>query len=206
VLRQLLVRPDAFYGLLQAAATNAVEAATLLSEACDRYPERLDVAAAIHGRERRGDELLAELGRRIEQAFATPIDGRDLLAIGTALDRVVDAIDDVADELLLYRVASLPEQARAQARVLMYACERIADATARLARMPALHAELGDVRTLEEEGDRLRRDATAQLFHSGLDPLEIVRLKSVHEALERAIDECRAVADAMALVTIRHRW
>jgi uncharacterized protein Yka (UPF0111/DUF47 family) len=65
--------------------------------------------------------------------------------------------------------------------------------------------DLDDVRSLEEEGDRLRRDATAPLFHSGLDALEIVRLKNVHEGLECAIDACRAIADDLATVALRDR-
>ena len=183
-----------------------VDAAVLLREACDRYPEGLELTEQIHALAQRGDALRARLGERIERALMTPVDGRDLHALAMLVDAICDRVDDVADELVLYRPAALPEQARAQARVLMLACERVADAVIRLPRLPDLGAELDDVRRLEEEGDRLRRDATAALFGSGLDAIEIVRLKSIHESLERAIDACRAVADLLAIVALKHRW
>jgi uncharacterized protein Yka (UPF0111/DUF47 family) len=184
--------------LVDACARNVVDAAVLLADLCDRYPERLEQAAGISDFEQRGDEFVAELSRRIERTLATPIDARDLVGLAVAVD--------VADDLVLLRPATLPEEARAQAVVLLQACERIADATARLHRLPDLSAELDDVRRLEDEGDRLRRVATAKLFCSGLPPVEIMRLKRVHEALEAAIDATRAVADRIAVVVIKHRW
>jgi uncharacterized protein Yka (UPF0111/DUF47 family) len=199
-------RSDRFFSDVALAAACAIEAAVLLSDALDRYPERLDLLAGIHPIERRCDEIVDALRVAIGAAFSTPVDRRDLLALALAIDDVIDRIDDVADEVVLYRPVALPEQARAQGRVLMAACEGVGDAIGRLPRLGGIGVHLEEIRAFEEEGDRLRRDATARLFHSGLDALEIVRLKSIHEALEEAIDACRAVADRIATLAIKNRW
>ncbi len=178
----------------------------LLSDALDRYPEGITRLEDIHPIERRCDGIVAGLRVAIEEAFSTPVDGRDLLALARAVDDVLDRIDDVADEVALYRPVALPEQARAQGRVLVAATESVGDAIRRLPRLGGIGVYLSEVQAFEEEGDRLRRDATARLFHSGLDALEIVRLKSIHEALEDAIDACRAVADRLATLSIKNRW
>ena len=206
LLARLTPRSRAVFGLIVAAVQNAGEAALRLRDACDRYPEGRERARELHALEVRGDELVVELVTQVQRAFSTPVDAPDLVALVRSIDGIVDAIDDAADALLLFAPAALPGQARAQARVLVAACDRLADAAGRLDRLPDLSAEVADVYALEEEGDRLRRDATAWLFHSGLPPVEIVRLKGVHEALELAIDACRVTADRMAMIAVKHRW
>jgi uncharacterized protein Yka (UPF0111/DUF47 family) len=173
---------------------------------CDRYPERLERAARIAVVEQEADALVRRLADRVHRSFATPIEARDLLALGEVVDSVVDRVDDVGDRLVLLRPPALPEEARAQARVLVRACERLGDATRRLAGFPDLTSEQEDVRALEREADALRLDATAKLFHSGLPPLQIVALKSVHEAIEAAVDACRDAANLLAAVALKNRW
>jgi hypothetical protein len=206
LVSRLSPRRKAVFGLVATAARNAVEAAGDLRDVCDRYPEGRERARLLHEREERGDELVALLSAQVQRALTTPVDARDLAELAIAIDRIVDAVDAAASALFVLAPAALPEQARAQARTLVAACERVADAAARLHRAPDLGREVADVRALEEDGDRLRRDAVAALFHSGLPPVEIVRLKSVHEALEEAIDACRTAVDRMAMLAFKERW
>jgi uncharacterized protein Yka (UPF0111/DUF47 family) len=202
---RLFGRGATFFGILADGATTAVDAAVLLRDACDRYPEHVASLDLIHALEQRGDAHVARMRTALDSAFATPVASRDLHLLAVGFDAVTNCIDEVAVELALFRPRTLPEGARAQARVLMLACERLADAAGRLPAFPLIGGDLHEVRALEEEGDRLRRDATAALFHSGLDALEIIRLKNVHESLERAIDACRSVADDLAMVALRDR-
>ena len=184
----------------------AVEAATLLADVCDRYPEGVSQLAEVKRVEEAADASVAELRALLDATLAAPADPRELVALAIIVDDVIDAIDDVADELLVFRPESLPEEARAQAQVLVRACELLADVLDRVHRFPETASELDEVRMLEREGDKLRREAVARLFGSGAAPLEIVRLKAVHEGLERAIDATRDAADGLAVLTLRHRW
>ena len=46
-----------------------------------------------------------------------------------------------------------------------------------------------ELKSLEDEGDRILRDALAALFRGdGIDPLIVIRWKDIYEALERALD------------------
>jgi uncharacterized protein Yka (UPF0111/DUF47 family) len=202
---RLFERGATFFAIVRDAALIAHDASIRLRETCDRYPEQFELVAEIERIEERGDDAVARMRAAVDGTFATPLDPRDLLLLVVGFDDVTDRIHEVAVELALFRPRALPEGARAQARVLMLACARLADAAGRLPAFDLIGHDLDDVRSLEEEGDRLRRDATAALFHSGLDALEIVRLKNVHEGLERAIDACRAIADDLATVALRDR-
>jgi uncharacterized protein Yka (UPF0111/DUF47 family) len=65
--------------------------------------------------------------------------------------------------------------------------------------------ELIELRELEDEGDRLVRDAVAELFRSGADPLTIIRWKDIHEHLEEAVDACENAADVLEAILVKNR-
>ena len=45
-----------------------------------------------------------------------------------------------------------------------------------------------EVHRLENEGDRIVREAIASLFEGGIDPMVVIRWKDIFERLENAID------------------
>jgi len=51
-----------------------------------------------------------------------------------------------------------------------------------------------EVNRLENEGDRIAREAVASLFEEGVDPLVVIRWKDIYERLEQAIDATERVA------------
>jgi len=193
------------FELLAEASRNVVVAATLCAELYERYPETDDRVARIGAAEDAGDRITHELHAMLNGTFVTPIDREDLLALAGALDTICDEIDESATVLELVGPVSVPERARAQARIVQLASERLSDATERLARMPDLAPELQDVYALEDEGDRIRRDAIARLFASGEAPLEVVRLKTIHEQLERAVDATKTAARALETIVVKNR-
>ena len=65
--------------------------------------------------------------------------------------------------------------------------------------------QLIELRALEDEGDRLRREGVAELFHSGADPLTVVRWKDIHEGLEEAVDACENAADVLEAILVKNR-
>jgi uncharacterized protein Yka (UPF0111/DUF47 family) len=65
--------------------------------------------------------------------------------------------------------------------------------------------QLVAVRELEDEGDRLSREAIADLFRPGADPLVIIRWKDIHEQLEEAVDACENAADVLEAILVKNR-
>ena len=67
------------------------------------------------------------------------------------------------------------------------------------------NGELRGLRELEDEGDRLVRQAVAELFRSGQDPLSIIRWKDIHEQLEEAVDAFQTAADVLEAILVKNR-
>ena len=61
-----------------------------------------------------------------------------------------------------------------------------------------------EINRLENDGDRISRDAIASLFESGIDPLVVIRWKDIFERLEEAIDACEHVANTLEGIAIQH--
>jgi hypothetical protein len=193
------------FDLLDESARNLILMSTLLAGLYDRFPEAGDRVARIQAAERESDRITREVYRSLQRAFSTPGRREDLFALVLALDEISDAIERAATELELVGVRSVPERARAQARLVLQACERLADAIERLRRQPNLEAEVADIYALEDEGDQIVRDALARLFASGAEPLEIVRTKTLHERLEHAVDLTKAAAATLEQIAVTTR-
>ena len=193
-----------FFELLEQAADNVVGAAELLHGLLAEFPDGVERAAAIGECEHRGDSIRREVIDRLNREVATPIEHADLLALTSALDDIVDLIDEVAACLSLYCVDAPMIQAEALAHVLVDAARVLAAAVHKLAGFEDISEHVVEVHRLENEGDRLVRDAIASLFEHGIDPMVVIRWKDIFERLEDAIDSTERAAYVLEGVVIKN--
>jgi predicted phosphate transport protein (TIGR00153 family) len=202
---RLIPQTREFYTLFDRSAQNLVSTAQLLLDLLENYPDRRDLVEQIKDREHEGDSVTHDIVQLVNKTFVTPIDGEDIYDLATALDDVCDFMDQVADELNLYGVDEVPQEAIEQAGVIFKAVGKLADAIAHLEGLKDISALLVEIHTLEDEGDRIVRAATAQLFRGGHDPLVVIRWKDIHEHLEQAVDACEHSAHVLESIYLKHR-
>jgi len=200
----LAPRDREFFDLFEEAGGNILRAAALLEELLTQYPERNELAREILICEQEGDRITHDIIQRLNQTFVTPIDREDIYELASALDDVVDYTEEVADYLGLYKIEAPMEQAQLLAHVLMQACRQIAEAMPRLRSFDAISRYTVEINRLENDGDRISRDAIASLFESGIDPLVVIRWKDIFERLEEAIDACEHVANTLDGIVIKN--
>jgi uncharacterized protein len=193
-----------FFDLFEEAAANVVHAADLLDEMLAHYPDRADLARDIVVCEQEGDRITHDVHHRLNSTFVTPIDRDEVLAPVSALDDIVDLIDEVADYFGLYKIEAPMEQSQRLAHVLLQAARQIAEAMPRLRTFAPLSHYTVEINRLENDGDRISRDAIASLFESGIDPLVVIRWKDIFERLEEAIDACEHVANTLEGIVVQH--
>ena len=195
-----------FFHLFQRASENVVEITALLKELLDTYPDDgHDLIARIKEREHDGDRLTSELVGLVNRTFVTPFDRDDIFRLAAAIDDICDLIDEAAANLELYDARRVPERAREQADVTHRAAAQLLVAVGRLEGFRDADAELRELRNLEDEGDRLVRQAVAELFRSEQDPISIIRWKDIHEGLEEAIDAFQTASDVLEAILVKNR-
>ncbi len=200
----LIPREERFFDLFAEDAANVLGAARLLEAMLRTYDSPEQRAAEIRAAEHRGDEISHDIGHRLERTFVTPFDREDMLGLISALDDVLDFIEEVADTFVLYRVEAPTAVAVQQASIVVKQCEQLHDALLHLRGFKGLEAQWIEVHRLENEGDLLARQAIADLFSAGGDPLEVIKWKEIYALLESTIDKCEDVANIIERITIKH--
>src|SRR6188472_3220712 len=185
-----------FFSLYAQASANAIEIARLLVELLETFPDDGEgLIRQIKEREHQGDELTHDVVNLLNRTFVTPFDRDDMYRLAGAIDDVCDHVDEAADNLGTYGVDRVPEKAVEQARVIHEAARNLDAAVQRLDGFKDSQAQLIELRRLEDEGDRLVRDAVGDLFKNVEDPIAIIRWKDIHERLEEACDALENAAD-----------
>jgi uncharacterized protein len=193
-----------FFDLFERAGENIVRAAELLDEMLARYPETADLARDILDCEHDGDRITHDLIKRLNQTFVTPIDREDVVQLASALDDIVDYTEEVADYLGLYKIEAPMAQAQRLAGVLRDATRQIAAAIPLIPGFKDISDHMVEVHRLENEGDRITREAIASLFETGIDPMVVIRWKDIFERLENAIDSTERAAFILEGIVIKN--
>jgi predicted phosphate transport protein (TIGR00153 family) len=195
-----------FFELYNRAAANSVVIAQLLVRLVENFPNDRDtLAREIKDAEHEGDRFTHELIDLLNRTFVTPFDRDDMYRLAGALDDVCDHVDEAAGNILGYGVSEIRPKARQQAAVIERAASKLQEAVGKLEGFKDSKRELIELRTLEDEGDRLNREAIAELFASGEDALMIIRWKDIHAQLEEAADACENAADVLEAILVKNR-
>ncbi|MBV9607114.1 MAG: DUF47 domain-containing protein [Solirubrobacterales bacterium] len=198
-------RDRAYFELFEEAGRNATLAAELLERLLENFPDSRELAAEILECEHEGDRITHDIIDRLNHTFVTPIDREDILALASALDDIVDYTEEVADYLGLYRIEAPMDQAISLAHVLSMSCKEIGKAIPLLRGFkPELSEHTVEINRLENEGDRITREAVASLFDARIDPMVVIRWKDIFERLEAAIDSTEHVADILYGIVIKN--
>ncbi|HEV7772432.1 MAG TPA: DUF47 domain-containing protein [Conexibacter sp.] len=197
-------RDREFFDLFEEASANILRGADLLDRMLRNYPETKELAREILLCEQEGDRITHDIINRLNQTFVTPIDREDILELASTLDDIIDLTEEVADYLGLYKVEAPMEQAQRLAHILMQACRQIAEAMPRMRDFKDISHYTVEIHRLENEGDRVTREAIASLFDNGIDPMVVIRWKDLFERLEDAVDATERVANTLSGIVIKN--
>jgi predicted phosphate transport protein (TIGR00153 family) len=200
----LLPRDRTFFDLFIEAGQNTVHAATLLDRMMHRWPEEAGISREILKAEQEGDRITHDIIKRLNTTFVTPIDREDIYGLATQMDDIVDFTEEAADFLGLYKIEAPMEQAGALTKVLVAACEQLAAGLEHLRDFKDLDKYWIEIHRLENEGDRISRDAVASLFSNGIDPMVVIRWKDMFAVLENAIDATETAAQILEGIVIKN--
>jgi len=152
-----------FFDLFEEAGANIVRAAELLERMLEQWPDGAELARDVVICEQEGDRITHDIIQRLNSTFVTPIDREDIYALASALDDIVDFIEEVADFLGLYRIEASMDKATEMGRILHESARAVAGAIPRLRTFKDIHHYTVEVNRLENDGDRVLREALASL-------------------------------------------
>jgi predicted phosphate transport protein (TIGR00153 family) len=205
VARFSLVPQDrVFFDLFAESGQNTLRSSKLLRDMLSQWPDDSGIGRDLLKAEQEGDRITHDIVRRLNTTFVTPIDREDIYGLATQLDDIVDHIEEVADFMGLYRIEAPMEQAQAMAEVLVKSCEQLYGLLQNLRGFKDLEHYWIEVHRLENDGDRIYRDAVASLFAERIDPMVVIRWRDIFLRLERAIDATETAAHILEGIVIKN--
>jgi len=194
-----------FFVLFTRAGENALEVAQLVERRFREHPSSSVTQAQVKAAETAGDTITRDLITLLNTQYLTPFDREDIYQLATEIDDVVDHLEEASDLLNLYGVATPTRHVFEQCEIVVKAVEQLSIACANLKGMNGVQQALIELKTFEDQGDRILREAIASLFRSDkIDPLIVIRWKDIYEALERALDACDTAANVIANIVVKN--
>lgn len=195
-IRRFMPREERFHELLAEDTQNLTRAAQLFAAVArsTSLEERRVKITELKALEHEGDQNTRRIFDALNSTFITPLDREDIHSIATNLDDILDFMEAVAHNLVLFELADSPEALRQFADILVAMVEEIDRITGllwNLAKAPLIQEKMVRVSELENRADALYSTVIADLFKGKLPPLDILKWKEVYDGLEDACDACK---------------
>jgi len=201
---KILPREESFYDLFEKDAANLSEGARLLIKLLADFHDPESSHAEISQREHEGDEITHQIIRALNTTFVTPFDREDIHRLASGMDDILDAIEAVADLLVLHRIEQIIPEMQQLADVLSRAADQLQQAMAELRGFDGLEKYWVEINRLENEGDRVYRKTVAHLFSGEYKAMDVLKWKDLVDQLEAAIDGCEDVANTLESIVLKH--
>ena len=193
---RLIPKEESFFDLFEKASDNLFEAAKLLAETMADFDKLQDNALRMERIEHGGDQIVHEISARLNQTFITPLDREDIHHLASALDDVLDLIEQTTERFVLFKVKQVTPFAKELAQVVQRQVEQIHMIMPELRdpRNKDIITHCIEINRLENAGDRVLRNALEELFANHTDAIEVIKWRELYEILEGATDKCEDVA------------
>ena len=200
----LVPQDKEYFRLFSEFAANLDKAAQLLAALMNDFDDPKGKARQMLELEHVGDKIVHDIFRHLNKTFVTPLDREDIYNLASTLDKILDSIEETADLMVLYRIASPTTHAVEQAVVLAKQTAVIKTALDGLEKRKGLDDHWIEINRLENDGDRLYRDAVAELFDGDMKCTEIIKWKDIYATLETAMDQCEDVANILESIVLKN--
>ena len=198
-----------YFNAFQKVTEYACLAATELNTAIKDFDTTLlqQQLDSMHAIEHDADKLRHEIMEVLAKEFLPPIEREDIVALSNALDDVVDTVEDVLIGMYVYNVQEIREAAVSYADVILQCCEAVQSMMLEFPKFQKsknLLQYIKNVNHLEGKGDVLYSETTRQIFTSSLDPVEVMKWRSIFDRMEKACDACEEVAHIVESVVLKN--
>jgi len=200
----LIPQEREYFRLFSEFAETLDQAAQLLTALLADYATLKSTARQMVELEHVGDKIVHDIVNRLNKSFVTPLDREDIYDLASTLDEILDSIEATVDLLLLYRIPAPTTHVSEQAGVLAAQTALVRQAIDGLEKRKGLDKFWIEINRLENEGDRLHRDAVAELFDGEMKCTDIIKWKDIYTTLEAAIDQCEDVANILETIVLKN--
>jgi predicted phosphate transport protein (TIGR00153 family) len=201
----LIPKDEKFFAMFKEQTVNIIEGAQLLKEMLDRFENPPLSQKMIKDVEHKADHLTHDIIKKLNKSFVTPLDREDIYSLAGALDDILDLIDATAQRFVMYNIEKPTQEAKELAFLILKSCQSLDKAVALLGgKLEPIAEYCVEVNALENEADRVYREAVSRLFDEEKDPIQLIKWKELYEILEKVTDRCEDAANILESVVVKN--
>ncbi|MFV0305225.1 MAG: DUF47 domain-containing protein [Moheibacter sp.] len=209
ILQFLVPKDKKFFPLFKELSTIVVKMADALHEAVllKTAEEREKYFDKIKRLDEEADEIAHKINFELSKNFLTPFDREDVYALANRINEVADFIDGSASRMKLYQVEKVKKSIRKITEANLEACQNIDEALSHLEGFSNLAMVLKKcerIDKLENKVDNIYDKEIYEIFDEYENVKDIIKYKEVFSALETTTDKCKAVADVLESISVKH--
>lgn len=201
-------KEDFYFKNLSSCVEISYEAAKMLKDIIQDFKKETfkEQVSAMHELEQKGDSRKHEMMEALNQAFITPIEREDLIALSNYLDDITDAVEDVLLQIYMCDVSKIRKDVMPML-ILMQECikelGKVLNELENFKHSKTIGKYIIHVNELEEQGDQLFVENMHRLYREG-DVRTIVSWRKIYECLENCMDTCEHAADIVSTVMMKN--
>lgn len=202
-----------FFELMVAEAKFTIELTARFKDLFDNYDKnansddlqvKLD---EIHAIEHQGDIAHAEIVTELNRAFITPIDREDIFTVAENIDRLTNAVENVAFRLWMFDIKELRADIHDFTDLIVKSVSKTNEIIAEFKnykKSKTLSELIRQVNEYENDGDRIYRNAVRNLFATEKDPIETQKWREFYHDMEKCFDACSDLAGSIERAAVKN--
>jgi uncharacterized protein len=201
---RLIPRETKFFEMFVEMARNLIEGARLMKALLEDFRDVPAQVAKLKDIEHRGDDMTHAVMTKLNQTFITPFDREDIHRLTSSIDDVLDLLNAAGDRIMVYKITSVTKESAVLAGIILQQSEELERALSKLEKhQQSVMPHCVEINRLENEADRVTRDAVGYLFEHEKDPIALIKIKELYEVLELATDKAEDAANVIESVILK---
>ncbi|KAB7704896.1 DUF47 family protein [Bacillus aerolatus] len=156
--------------------------------------------------ETKGDSLIHEVIKELNQSFITPIEREDILALAMSMDDVLDGLEETAAMFEMYSIINADEYMLKFVEAIRGCTIQIEQSVDLLEtkKLLPIREHVIKIKDYETACDGVLRQSVKHLFATEKDPIQLIKLKEIYENLEQIADYCQDVANTLETIIMKN--
>ncbi len=144
----------------------------------------------------------------MNKTFITPFDREDIYCLASELDDIVDKIENVIHNIVIYEINPQEEFIAGFAEIIVKDAEFMAKLIELLKTQKysvSFRELVVKIHSLEDDGDELFINVLKSLFSNGQDAVTIIKLKDIAEDLEKVTDRFQTASFTIENIFVKNQ-
>jgi predicted phosphate transport protein (TIGR00153 family) len=156
--------------------------------------------------ETKGDSYVHEVIKELNNAFITPIEREDILALAMSMDDVLDGLEHCSALFEMYSIIEVDDFMLRFVDAIKHCAHEIQDSIELLAtkKLPQIREHAIKIKDYESKCDGILRQSIKHLFSVEKDPIKIIQYKEIYEDMEDVADYCQNVANTLETIIMKN--